>query len=135
MGSKASAIAPPTTGLETITECVEQATDEAQPITERDDTIACAQCATEVTRHSLAVRQGGGHEHTRRNPAGYSWTIACYRDAPGCASAGELTTEASWFAGYAWCYAACAGCRRHLGWWFVGTGPSFVALIVTRITR
>ncbi len=99
-----------------------------------DDRIRCAQCREVVTTAKLAVQRNGAHEHTFRNPAGYSWTIRCFRDAGGCTAAGAFTPEASWFAGYQWCYALCAGCARHLGWWFVGSGPSFVALIAGRIT-
>jgi hypothetical protein len=101
---------------------------------ERDDRIRCAQCTQVVTAGALAVERGGAHEHTFRNPAGYSWTIRCFRDAQGCTSAGPLTAEASWFAGYQWSHALCSTCGRHLGWWFVGSGPSFVALIARRIT-
>lgn len=109
---------------------VEQVTDP-----EIDDRVLCAQCRETVTARSLAIERAGAHEQTFRNPAGYSWTIACFRDASGCRATGELTTEASWFADYAWCYAECAQCSRHLGWWFVGRDPSFVGLIVTRLTR
>lgn len=91
-------------------------------------------CRTELTSGSLAVRRGGAHQHTFRNPAGYSWTIRCFRDAGGCTSAGPFTAEATWFAGYQWCLALCATCGCHLGWWFVGSGPSFVGLIAPRIT-
>ena len=101
---------------------------------ERDDRVRCGQCKAVVTRGALAVHRGGAHEHTLRNPAGYSWTVRCFRDARGCTAAGALTSEATWFGGYEWCYAHCSACARHLGWWFVGSGPSFVALIVRRIT-
>jgi hypothetical protein len=101
---------------------------------EADDRIRCAQCRSVVTTGGLAVARHGGHAHTFRNPAGYSWSIRCFRDAGGCTTAGPLTSEASWFPGYQWCYAECAACGRHLGWWYVGAGPSFVALIAPRIT-
>jgi hypothetical protein len=103
------------------------------PVADADDRIRCGQCRSVVTRRALAVAPAGAHAHTFRNPAGYSWAIRCFRDAGGCASVGPLTAEASWFAGYQWCYAECAACSRHLGWWFVGTGPSFVGLIAPRI--
>ncbi len=105
------------------------------PEDELDDRVRCGQCRAVVTRGALAVQRGGAHEHTFRNPAGYSWTIRCFRDASGCTASGGFTAEASWFAGYQWCYAHCATCGRHLGWWFVGSGPSFVALIARRITQ
>lgn len=108
---------------------------EADEVPETDDRIRCAQCRAVVTRGALGVARDGAHEHTFRNPAGYSWTIRCFRDASGCTTAGAFTAEASWFAGYEWCYALCAACGRHLGWWFVGSAPSFVALIVPRITH
>ncbi len=113
-----------------VTEPVADEVTERQP----DDRIRCAQCRAVVTRGALAVQRGGAHQHTFRNPAGYSWTVRCFGDASGCTSAGTFTSEASWFAGYEWCYATCAACGRHLGWWFVGSGPSFVALIARRIT-
>lgn len=100
---------------------------------ELDDSVVCRRCRAELTRGDLAVERSGSHLHTFRNPAGYSWTIRCFADAPGCASVGELTAEASWFAGYEWCFAACGACGQHLGWWFVGAGPSFVGLISTRV--
>jgi hypothetical protein len=99
---------------------------------EQDDRIRCAACRAVVTRGALAVTRGGAHQHTFRNPAGYSWTVRCFRDATGCAPAGAFTDDATWFAGYSWCFAHCKACGHHLGWWFVGTGPSFVALIVSR---
>ena len=101
---------------------------------QRDDRVRCGQCRAVVTSGDLAVTPGGAHGHTFRNPAGYSWTIRCFRDAAGCTSVGALTSEATWFAGYEWCFAHCATCGRHLGWWFVGAGPSFVGLIALRIT-
>ncbi|MDH3680602.1 MAG: cereblon family protein [Acidimicrobiia bacterium] len=107
---------------------------EPEPTTARSK-VRCAACDAELTTSSRSVQRGGGHEHTFRNPAGYSWTLSCFRDAPGCAGEGEETTEATWFTGYAWRLAVCATCRRHVGWWFVGSGPSFIGLIVTRIVR
>jgi hypothetical protein len=122
---------PPAPSVAPVT--TPEATPSAATDTETDDHVRCAQCRAELTSRSLAVKRAGAHEHTFRNPAGYSWTIACYRDAAGCRSVGALTTEASWFPGYAWCYARCARCGRHIGWWFVGDEPSFVGLIVTRL--
>ncbi len=106
----------------------------ADPRTEGDDRVRCGQCRAVLTTADMAVTRGGGHVHTFRNPAGYSWTVRCFRHAGGCASVGPLTDQATWFPGYQWCYAHCSACSRHLGWWFVGSGPSFVALIAPRIT-
>ena len=111
------------------------ATTDESIATDLDDTVRCATCRAEITVGRLGVAPSGSHEHTFRNPAGYSWTIACFRDAAGCRSTGDLTAEASWFVGYEWCFAPCSTCGRHLGWWFVATGSSFVGLIVSRIER
>ena len=110
-----------------------QLADDTEPATEIDDVVHCAACDGEVTLRSLAVQRDGRHEHTFRNPAGYSWTVVCFHDAPGCRSMGDLTTAASWFPAYAWCFAHCIHCGRHIGWWYVGGGPSFVGLIATRL--
>ncbi|MDQ4098297.1 MAG: cereblon family protein [Actinomycetota bacterium] len=124
VGTSPPQLIDPDTGLDAADDVEEQL----------DDRVRCAQCRALVTRGALAVARNGAHEHTFRNPAGYSWTIRCFRDASGCTATGALTSEASWFPGYEWCYAPCAACGRHLGWWFVGSGPSFVALIARRIT-
>ena len=98
-----------------------------------DDSIRCRRCRTVVTHGEQAVERGGAHERTFRNPEGYSFTIRCFQDALGCFASGGLTAEATWFAGYQWCFAQCKGCEDHIGWWYVGSGPSFVALIATRL--
>jgi hypothetical protein len=102
-------------------------------VTEQDDTVRCRGCGHELTTRARAVEIGGAHDHTFRNPAGYSYQIVCFSDAPGCRADGALTTDATWFAGYAWNFASCGGCADHLGWWYVGAS-SFVGLIATRIT-
>ncbi|MEM9606361.1 MAG: cereblon family protein [Actinomycetota bacterium] len=99
---------------------------------QRDD-VRCERCSAVVAHRSAAVVRAGRHVHTFRNPAGWSWTVRCFRDAPGCRSEGELTTDATWFPGHAWCFARCTSCGQHLGWWYVGAS-SFVGLIANRVT-
>lgn len=103
-----------------------EATDE-----QTQKSVRCKQCGHAVTEPTFAVQP---HEHTFRNPAGYSFHVLCYSDAPGAASAGESTSEASWFAGYAWTFAICAQCGVHLGWWYQGS-DRFAGLIATRLLR
>ena len=98
---------------------------------EKQKTVRCRACQHDITRPSLAIEP---HEHTFRNPAGYSFHVLCYSDAPGATDAGDSTTEASWFHGYAWTFAICAQCRNHLGWWYKGT-DRFAGLIATRLKR
>jgi len=96
-----------------------------------DKNVRCKQCQHEITKPSLAVQP---HEHTFRNPGGYSFHVLCYSTAPGAGDIGEQTDEASWFAGYAWSFAVCLQCKQHLGWWYHGK-DRFVGLIATRLLR
>jgi hypothetical protein len=98
---------------------------------EEQKAVRCKNCGYDITSPSLAIQP---HEHTFRNPAGYSFHVLRYSDAEGAADVGECTTEASWFAGYAWSFALCRRCQTHLGWWYTGTGR-FVGLIAQRLIR
>jgi hypothetical protein len=102
------------------------------PAARADDGIRCARCRHLVTAGRHAIEAGGSHTHTFRNPAGWSYQVGCYADAPGAAPVGPATTDHSWFPGYAWRLAHCDGSGRHLGWWFVG-GDAFAGLITTRL--
>jgi len=93
--------------------------------------VRCKNCGHTVTDPALAVEP---HEHTFRNPAGFSFHVLCYSDAPGASDVGETTTEASWFPGYSWTFAICTQCRGHLGWWYSGR-DRFAGLIATRLLR
>lgn len=109
-----------------IAEIVEDATD-----VQAQKKVLCKSCEHEITSPSLAIQP---HEHTFRNPAGYSFHVLCYSDAPGAANVGDASTEASWFANYAWTFAICAQCHNHLGWWYEGK-DRFAGLIATRLIR
>lgn len=97
-----------------------------------DNTVRCAACGHDVTDRRLAIEVSGSHWHRCRNPAGWSFQIGCFSDAPGCSSDGSATDHATWFPGYAWCFAPCGSCGTHLGWWYLGR-DTFVGLIVSRI--
>jgi hypothetical protein len=79
------------------------------------------------------MEQNGSHEHTFRNPAAYSFHLVCYREAPGCRREGAATLDATWFSGYAWSFALCAGCGQHMGWFYGRGNDSFAGLIATRL--
>jgi len=109
-------------------------TDEAQKTEDEqklDKNIRCRQCQHEITKASLAIQP---HEHTFRNPGGYSFHVLCYSTAPGASDIGERTDEASWFPGHAWSFAVCQQCNNHLGWWYHGKN-TFIGLIATRLLR
>ena len=98
-----------------------------------DDTIRCGRCHYEVTAGRYAIEVDGAHSHTFRNPAGWSFRLGCFADAPGAAPSGAETYAHTWFAGYAWRFAHCSECGTHLGWWFVGGGDAFAGLILARL--
>ena len=94
-------------------------------------TVRCANCEADITEPQYAIEP---HEHTFRNPAGYSFHVVCYSTAPGAIEAGEPTTLATWFQGYAWTFALCGQCHRHIGWFYTGK-DRFAGLIATRLIR
>lgn len=104
------------------------------PQTRPEPTITCRDCGHEVTRPCHAIEVGGNHEHTFRNPGGYSFHVLCFREAAGALEAGLPTFDATWFAGYAWSFALCSACQTHLGWWYHGK-DRFAGLIATRLIR
>jgi len=60
--------------------------------------VRCKSCGHVVTDPEFAIEPP---EHTFRNPAGYSFHVVCYSDAPGAADVGKSTTTDSWFPGCA----------------------------------
>ena len=98
---------------------------------QKEKIVRCRNCQHEITKPEFAIQP---HEHTFRNPAGYSFHVLCYSDASGAAEAGEPTAEASWFRGYQWSFAICIQCHNHLGWWYRGK-DRFAGLIATRLIR
>lgn len=96
-----------------------------------EDAICCKTCSAEITSRKYAIDP---HEHTFRNPAGYSFHVLCFSHAPGAAGLGEPTSEASWFPDHSWSFAICTGCGNHLGWWYTGA-RNFAGLIATRLIR
>ena len=93
----------------------------------------CTMCGQDIAYEKERQLINGKPEHTFTNPHGYVFTIGSFSRAHGCSSAGPLTNEFTWFAGYAWRYVLCSGCRSHLGWEFSGDRDFFYGLIMNRI--
>lgn len=98
-----------------------------------DALVRCAACLRTVTSNRERIEVQGASEHIYTNPQGFRFHIVCFREAVGCLSLGEPTAMHTWFAGYDWCYALCAGCRAHLGWHYTGGGDHFFGLIKDRL--
>lgn len=107
------------------------------PREETERPVCCRSCGHALTLARLAIEVDGRHEHTFRNPAGYSFHVVCFSEAAGCHREGPMTSEATWFIGHAWCFALCARCQTHVGWSYRaarGDGH-FFGLIATRLAR
>lgn len=106
----------------------------SEPEVAESAAILCKACGAAITAREHAIEVDGRHAHTFFNPAGVLYEIGCFAAAPGCANAGRLTAEFSWFADYRWRYAFCAGCGAHLGWQFVGRADdAFWGLVLARL--
>lgn len=97
------------------------------------EAIFCRSCGLTVTSRDQKIGMQGSHRHTFFNPAGIVFELGCFRQAKGCFSAGEPTSEFTWFAGYVWSFALCRGCKSHLGWFFEKGNASFYGLILANL--
>lgn len=100
----------------------------------KEKRLFCAACRHPVTHQDQRIPVQGAHEHRFTNPHGITYHIGCFREADGCTTIGEATTEYSWFPGYAWRIVLCSNCRAHLGWRFQSEDDYFHGLIVARLT-
>lgn len=96
--------------------------------------LICKACGHNITSDEERISVNGLHVHTRINPGGFEFTFNCFRNAPGCRQVGTPSYEHTWFAGYCWQIAVCAGCGEHLGWLF-RNGPVFYGLIEDRLVE
>lgn len=131
----ASALVPTLLCFDPVTEKkgTEKAKAKPDARPKKEKRLFCATCRHPVTHQDERIIVQGGHEHRFTNPHGIAYYIGCFREAAGCAAAGEATTEFTWFKGYAWRIASCANCHVHLGWRFQSDGDCFHGLIVNRL--
>lgn len=94
--------------------------------------LLCRACGHPITDDRARVAVDGAHQHVERNPAGITYRIGCFREAPGAVAWGEAYAEHTWFAGHTWRIALCGRCGAHLGWAFQGHGR-FHGLITDRL--
>ena len=98
--------------------------------------LLCRACLNPITSETEKIDIGLSHHYRFTNPAGISYTIGCYRNAPGCGIAGEATEDDSWFGGYSWQIALCDECQQHLGWYYQNPKQRyFFGLIPERLLR
>lgn len=95
--------------------------------------LVCRRCLGFVTTTSQRIEIHGAHAHSFTNPHGLFFDIGCFRHAPGCVYAGDLSYEFTWFAGFRWQVAVCRSCMEHLGWLFTSEGSRFSGLILDKL--
>lgn len=111
----------------------ERADDESR---EEENYLLCAVCRRAITRVEARTAMNGKHAHVFFNPQGIVFEIGCFSSAFGCAHVGQATLEFTWFPGYAWRIAICAGCSAHLGWHYQGgSGQGFYGLILANLVE
>jgi len=103
--------------------------DRGQEEEQPEKALFCSACGHLITYENQAVEMNGSHHHTFFNPAGIVYEIRCFSSAQGCLVYGESSSEFTWFAGYSWCLALCAGCHSHMGWSFSSGEAGFYGLI------
>jgi hypothetical protein len=95
--------------------------------------IRCAACSARLADPEDACDRAGAHHHRLRNPAGIVFDVLLFARAAGCRRQGAAVRAHSWFPPARWTVAGCAGCGAPVGWFFDGSGPTFVGLIRARI--
>ncbi|MGM0574388.1 MAG: cereblon family protein [Myxococcota bacterium] len=96
-------------------------------------TVVCASCEHRLTEGAARIEVDGEHAHSFVNPHGLVFDVRCFARADGVQGMGALEHYWSWFPGYGWRVACCAGCGRHVGWLFERGGDAFAGLIDDRI--
>ncbi|NGZ05202.1 MAG: hypothetical protein G8237_02485 [Magnetococcales bacterium] len=98
--------------------------------------LLCGYCNHPITDETQRIEVSDSHEHTFFNPHGLIFQIGCFRQAPGCLTAGTASMEFTWFPGHAWTLALCGQCQHHLGWMFQQSSTDrFFGLILPRLRR
>ena len=108
---------------------------ESSPELEEGHTLVCASCQHVITESKAAIPVDGMHEHVQANPFGFVFCFGCFSVAPGCALVEGEHSADSWFQGYVWRIALCAGCTTHLGWYFRGDDSAFFGLLLNKLRR
>ncbi|RME67412.1 MAG: hypothetical protein D6778_03285 [Nitrospirae bacterium] len=119
------------TDIEFLDKTIEEVDEEEIP--DEHSGIYCRFCGHFVTKIEHMISRQGSHRHVFTNPAGITFEIGLFKDAPGCVNITEPTFEFTWFKGYAWSVSICRSCGNHLGWFWQSTDDAFYGLILERI--
>src|SRR4051794_17134502 len=82
---------------------------ERRPDCDEERTLVCVDCGHAITTDAARTERLGAHAHTFPNPDGLRFCIGCFTEAPGVRVVGEESGYFTWFPGFAWTVAVCAG--------------------------
>ena len=119
---------------ETVAVVAEPAVNTEPELASSEDDWLCAWCLEAVAKNQHRFSYEGRDEFVFTNPEGIVFEIITFSRAGGCVQKGLTTLANTWFPGYAWSYALCAGCGQHLGWFYAGK-DQFLGLIKDRLVR
>ncbi len=110
-----------------VDDAPDRSTDSRDAATEEEEALRCRRCGVDFASPS-DVFPGSRSLHV--NPGGWLHEIVTVVAARNLAVLGQPTVQDTWFPGYAWDIASCAGCGAHIGWRFEGarSPPSFWGL-------
>ncbi len=103
--------------------------------------LVCRHCGAAISDSGALFPMGGDKlTHVFSNPYGKLHELVTARRAQGLILQGPASAEFTWFPGYVWEIAYCAGCRAHLGWQFTAergdTEPQrFYGLLVAEVVE
>ena len=81
--------------------------------------LACTRCGLPICHHEQLFHMSSeGPVSAFVNPGGVVHETATFYKASNLVLVGPKSEEHSWFPGYAWTIALCAGCQGHIGWRF-----------------
>ncbi len=102
---------------------------------ERRRVLVCRSCGQVLARADHRFTMGDRAIEAFVNPAGYMHELLTVHHADGVVLVGAPTAVATWFPGYAWQIAHCAGCAVHVGWQWMGGPDSQPSMFVGLLTR
>jgi len=98
--------------------------------------ILCKICTTEISSSDWVISMGPkGTTQAFANPAGHLREILTLSQAWQLHLDENVTSDFTWYAGYAWRIAYCGNCAQHLGWRFEAIGDQSLQLFYGLLTK
>lgn len=112
---------------------IQETLEETNISAKESKSIVYAHCLFKITSPEFLFFVDGLHVYHFTNPVGNSFQIRLFSKASGCKEEGSPSLEYTWFPNFAWNFALCANCNRHLGWKYHSEWKTFFGLIANQI--